>query len=514
MHKQSNSKNGPPLKDLTARMTQQPMKSKGRNIFRLSVAALLVALPSTGNAALKDVFKKKADADALYQEAFLAGDYAAALETGIQAAGKKMPEKAQILWQLHAGSVASLAGKTDDAIKFYDYADTSFREADVAPKGKKLLSNLTKGFSKKAGSYDGKIYERIMLNTSKGLAWLGMNDAEKARVEFNRMREWQAEAAERFAKEIEKERAAEEEERQKNAAPLPDAGEILGQLKFGENGRDFDQEFLTTADFKPYKDFENPYATWIAGLAALLENDTEKAGNYLREVVGMVPECKQAAEDFKTASAGQPVADRVWVIVENGLCDRLVEEKTRLPIPLPVGKDKAGNAEVVLVNCVFSLPKLVNRDSAQKAYHVEAGGLRYESELICDMDRVVRAEYDKTIRGVALRAVTHTLVLCAGQAVLNKQASKKGGIAELGATIGTGLAADALTHADTRQWTTLPGEIYIASLPIPEGRSLTLCCETGKATVEIPPCKNAIVHYRVPTTPDKAPPPRVITFNK
>ncbi|MDR2844676.1 MAG: hypothetical protein LBV28_01125, partial [Puniceicoccales bacterium] len=342
--------------------------------------------------------------------------------------------------------------------------------------------------------YSGKVFERIMVSTYKGLAFLELQDVEKARVEFNRTRDWQSDAIERFSKEIAKEEEAVAKAKQENAV---NTDAVLKDIRFKE-------EHVNVPNFIPYGDFINPFASYLAGLSALLENDFTKAVDLLKETSGMVPENKQVARDYALAKAGAPVKNQVWIIIENGLCPKLEEVKIAYMFPVP------GERGFLPVSVFLTFPKLVNRPTAQEQFHIGADGNNYLAETVCDFNRVSRTEFNKTIAAVTTREIIRASVKAVAQYAANRAAEKQPAWARLAVAATGTIVAYATAGADTRQWTTLPANIQILALSIPADRKIHIRANTGETTVDIPACRNAILYYRVPTTLKTAALPHVI----
>ena len=85
---------------------------------------------------------------------------------------------------MEAGSASMSAGQFSAGTKYLDMAESS----------------LSDGFS--FSKYKPKFYEKVMLNTYKGIAFWGLGDIENAGVEFKRLNERQKEAVEENKKEI------------------------------------------------------------------------------------------------------------------------------------------------------------------------------------------------------------------------------------------------------------------------------------------------------------------------
>src|SRR5690606_20167188 len=117
--------------------------------------------------------------------------------------------------------------------------------------------------------YKGSLYERIMVNSYKGLNYMSLGDYDNARVEFNRALLRQDKAKEYFAKQVEQNRAKLDES--KKFTDKENLDNSSSQIMSKYDG--FFKEFDTT------KDFVNPYATYLASVFFYMEKDYGKAAD-------------------------------------------------------------------------------------------------------------------------------------------------------------------------------------------------------------------------------------------
>lgn len=538
------------------------MKLKKQNLFKwLPFLSFFVAFPLVGNAATKS------DLFATYADAFQAGNYAAAYNAGVEAISEKPEDKSNLLWQLYVGSAAQLAGKPEEAIKFHVFAENTFRAIDaeaetVGGKAKTALRGLGTTVDFLGGdlmlAYKGKVYERIMLGAHLGLTRLTMGDYPGATVEFNRMSDWQTQALERFRADlakIEKEKEKESqkpEETQENTTTqktgfwkkvgkgIGEAGKAVGKgvseafskdnmldaLSFGQHEEHINSLLGTGVNsaFTPNEaDIQNPYATWTAGLVALLMDDPEKGRGILLTAAELVPENTCAATDAKNASElwsalaarqdsladnlrAKNLNNRVWIIVENGLAPT----RTDLHVGLPAW---------IFTNRVyytgFSIAVLNDNPPLHAAYNIETATATVPAKILSDMDRVVRTEYQKNFRAMLTREILRTLIKTSLQAVASNQDKNGNNTTSSLLTLGAAIYQMATTRADLREWWTLPKNYLVAALPIPPDRKLTIRPADNSphtTTITLPPCENAIVYYRAPISLATQTTPRVILF--
>jgi hypothetical protein len=447
-----------------------------------------------------------------YDKAFLAGDYEKAYTVSTKAGGDSIADKGELYWQLHAADAAHITGKLDAALNYYNFADQSFRALDVdsdALTAAQYAASML--LNDKAIPYSGKAFERILANTQKALVHLERKDLDKARATLAVARDWQAAAVVRFAKEINKQDKALAENKSKNLGQFSsiDQSKILADSKFNENN-------VPDPTFRAYGDYVNPFTTYLIGITALLDKDYVRASDSLKNTSSMIPQNRQVKgeADYFTGS-DRPATNRVWVIVENGLSPRLSDIRVNVPLTLP---SVHGNGYAALpIMLSFSFPRLLPGRSNYEGFRVDIAGRNSSlySEVLCNVDAVSRAEYNKTIAYTIAREISRGLIKAVAQYAANAAVENQDGLLRAGVWLAGAIGTVATTGADTRQWTTLPKDIHLLTFNMPQDRTFRFGPSNGggNVTVTIPPGKNAIVYFRIPTTFSRAPLPRIITLD-
>lgn len=192
--------------------------------------------------------------------------------------------------------------------------------------------------------------------------------------------------------------------------------------------------------------------------------------------------------------------DTVWVIFENGLGP--VKEEVRIDIPVFVASDNVRYAGI-------ALPQLVFRPRAYPHLVVNADGKTFNTEMICDMDRVVQTEFRKDFDGILQRAIISAAAKVVAQYALAEQDDSSG--AALASTL-MAIYTMATTTADVRMWTALPKEFQLVRLPKPENGKIEIIPPGAMPfIIDIGPCNNALVYIKIITN-QSAPAWHVMTF--
>ena len=376
---------------------------------------------------------------------------------------------------INAGLVARNCDQFEKSNEFFDAAEEAYKEdvdlQGVLGKGSRLLvGNLV---NETVLDYQGTLYERIMLNSYKGLNYMSLGDFENARVEFNRALARQDKAKEYFASEIAKNRKELEKETEKADA---------------ENIKTLNNEITASYDslfkeFSTTKEFVNPYVTWLASVFFYMDNDYIKASDLFREVAIIYPKDKnlQAQRRLFDQRAKQ-VRQRdnkkyIFVAYEDGFGTEKAEFKLTLPLII----------EGRIITSSFALPTLKKRAASYGDISVN----NVKASEITDFDTVIATEFKTTLPGEIAKSIASTITKTAANVLVAKHDST-GGLLALASSVATTL----MTQADVRSWQGLPktasvvmventGKIEIRSI---EGTTLV--------TREVDASKNVLVVVR------------------
>ena len=406
-----------------------------------------------------------------FHEQFNLGYYTAAARVMLpsfnQDASKDDFADEKFLFSLNAGTAFLFSHEYDLSTRFLDISEAF------------MLNGETSG-------YDIKYYDKIMLSTYKALAYLHAGDLDNAKLEFNRAYSYQAEAVEENKKAISKSQEKIREQGAKKS--LASANSIINKQY-----NDFD-------NFKAYKDFTNPYTTYISGLFFLnadgiSKSDRENGLNYLKRVQGMAPHNKFIKMDIASGEKsvrGQNPPPTVWVIYENGLVADVAKSTYTIPFYIPSG------VKIAQIN----LPKLVPLSAAYSELLISDGKNYTSTEPLADMDRVIKTEFQQRFPMEVTKAIIWmTANLLAQEAAQQAIGTKKDHEQLLGA-----LAAMAISQAsnpvDTRTWTSLPKSVHIARINMPQNRTVKIYTNShhqlSNDIVFDKDVKYALIHVRVP----------------
>jgi uncharacterized protein len=426
-------------------------------------------------------------------ERYERGEYARAAEEIVPLLeDRRESEKDRTLYELEAGSVFAAAGDLARSIEAFAAADERMwpyldesPEMRISEEAAAILTNQT------IITYRGRTYDRIMCCTYQALNHLATGDLDAAGVMLRRAYEWQRDATERNAAEIEAlERKAGEAAREKGYDT--NAAMSDGRVKSG-----LDSAYGPLREMRGYAEFAVPYSTYLQALQLQLTGRADalaQATVAFRRTAGMLSEddrlyAELDAQLAEAATAGAQLAPSVHVLVESGSGPWL--DEFRLDIPLFI-------RQVPYVG--IALPVLKFKEGAAGSFTVRAGGEVHPSRVLTDMDRVVADEFNRrlpaivtlTIVSSATKAIATYL---AQQAVYEQNPDAAWVVAIAGALYQVGT-----NSADLRIWLTLPKRVLYARLPAPADGVVEVELEGGQRIGPISVESNgaSIVHVRVP----------------
>lgn len=392
------------------------------------------------------------------------------------------PKDFDIDEQLNGGTSLFLAQKVDLSTKIFENTAENIQEdlesLGLARSTVEVLANAS------IVDYNPMIMDGIYLQSYSLLNALSQNNKEEAKIQVNRAHNIQQKAVEEFNKEIQKQK----EENAKSIAQMQqDAKEANDK-----NISDVMANYKEFARWNGYKNFVNPYVTYMSGLYLMTNahsnSDYETASNYLKRVSGMVHNNKFVKQDLnlanKLASGAQKnIEPTAWIIFENGLVANFEEFRLDLPIFIATNDVKTAT---------LALPYPKEREIAYKNISISNGKKKVKTQLLTDVDNIFIAEFKKKLPIIVTKAVTKLTLQTVAQAVAQKNMGDLGGITMAAYSIIT-------AGADTRSWYSLPKNVQLAKIA-KKGKQLTLNIGGEKYKIEVPKDGNSIVYVRVPMT--------------
>lgn len=344
---------------------------------------------------------------------------------------------------INAGLVARSCQGYDKSNMFFDAAEESYKNdvdlQNVASKGAKtVMSTLV---NENVLDYKGTLYERIMVNSYKGLNYMSLGDFDEARIEFNRALLRQDKAKEYFAKQVEK-----------NREKLDESAEYTDKENLDENTSEIMSKYDNLfKEFETTKDFVNPYATYLASVFFYMEKDYGKAADLFKEVAVINPKNKQIQKQFKAfekranSITTKKAKNYVFVAYEDGF--GTIREEFKFTLPLLIDRK--------IITSTFAMPTLKKREASFGSLKIN----NVKTSQVVDFDSVVATEFKINLPGEITKSVASTVVKTALNVAVAKNDST-GGFLALASSIATTVA----TQADVRSWRGLPKTASVSML--------------------------------------------------
>lgn len=438
------------------------------------------------------------DRIARYGQAVTCGQYQEAER--IVSGAAQPGTKDGLCWQLHKASALAWQGRLDESTQVFDSAEDTYWNLDEtsvvtrgAEHGAAILLNDT------IYPYAGSGHERVFCSLYKALNYAALGDRDAARVEFNRAGERQNRYFENRTTEL-----RDEERKVRNELANHRNADAMSQTILG-NGA-LDSTIRQSCDY-PYsltqnpesllgmiaaRDFFNAYAGHARAIFRALNGDPARED--FKQVAAICPDVALVRRDAADFEAGGLPKGFAWVYVEDGLCP--VREEKR--IDLPLGLIPYQNH---ILYTGMALPYLVYRPEASSHYTVGGTKERREMELLQDVDRLVKTEFDIAFHGVVAREVTRLIIRTLPQIALEEAARHdrdNAGYYRLGQVLSAGINL-ATIAADLRLWSGLPKRVFAQRLAIEPGETLTLGTYSGDIQIPLPEgCATAMVIVKYP----------------
>jgi hypothetical protein len=404
-----------------------------------------------------------------------AGNIPAAAKEYEGMANKNKAGKDAVIWRLEQATALRALGRFQESNDAFQLAEDKINDYEakakvrVGQEATALLSNQA------TLAYEGRTYDKVMLNTYKALNFLQMGKPDDARTELIRTYQRQQDAVEDNRKRIEKEQTelSKQKDTDKAAAEKAQADpKVSAKL---------DESYKILDSMQAYADYVNPFSVYLDGLFFMYQStgasDLERAAKSLERAADMAKGNKcvlQDQETLKQLMNGQPATPTTYVVFESGRAP--VRDQLRIDIPIIVTR-------VSYVGAAF--PKLVPLDSPMSALTVTAGGVTENTSTVCNMDSVIGHEFKNELPTVITKTIMATVVKATAAYAINAGAGNQDAIAGLFAQIVTAGYQAAVNIADLRTWTTLPKEFQICRIPTPADRKLQVSMPTTGQSTEI-----------------------------
>ena len=392
------------------------------------------------------------------------------------------------LWGMQSASLYRFNANYSKSNQFLDSIEDVMYQEDTEGTLTNVTETLTSSLTNDTFlDYEQSLYDSIMVNTYKALNFTVLGDLQNARVEWNRSDDRQRRAADFFAKHINELKEKQKEEAQKELEEQNSSESSIDvDSSLNEADKLLAEQNIDMSEWSAYDGYINPFSTFMHGLFFMLNaednSDLNKAIDSLVRVDG-ITNTHVAAETLGLAKAlrngNQSLSDinKVWVIFENGKMAK--KEEFLIDLPVFIASDNVNYTGV-------ALPKI--QEQIDQYSFISVNG--ENSEVIADMDKIIKAEFKEEWPTILTREITRTVI----KTVVQKQVNDE--------NMWLGIAAGALqavtTQADTRTWSMLPKNFQALMLDN-DGSGILEIDSPGFAqplTVKIEPSKKNIVYIK------------------
>lgn len=331
-------------------------------------------------------------------------------------------------------------------------------------------------------SYQGNIYDGVLINTYKAINALHMGDENRARVELNRADQRQSNAVEQLAVKVQ----ALGSDAPESAAQSVPIDRILDAAMKPDGA--VAQRLTAVEALGEYRNLRNPFTDWLHGAFRLATGESNRASDLFRNAVALDGrQNRHALADLIVAEAAagsfSNAPARVWIVHEDGIGPHLEEFRFECNVITPSGP----------IFSAIALPEFVAGAPALGTLGIRADGVDYRTQTLLNVNRYAATEFRAGYNAIVGKAIASTVVKTLAQAVINEAVEDQGVIAKLLSFIAN-VGIFAATRADTRMWHVLPHSIGVASLPRPTDGRLLIASGSG-ATIDLtlPPTAFALV---------------------
>jgi len=334
--------------------------------------------------------------------------------------------------------------------------------------------SILSGHQKNNSSYKVKDYERIMLKTYDAIGQLSTSN-KHIRQTLLQAYDLQVNNVNNNSSEI----AEAKKQLSNEVEGLPDIDSIIKSV----DAEIAKQDNAVIA----MKDYVNPYTTYLAALWDSLNGDKSNGYNYLKRMQSFAPLNRYVSSDINSIESGKKY---VWVFFENGLVGQL-RVRTLAPVILQV------------FNIRVTIPDIVRGTKALSHLGIRTtDGKSFSTEFLASIDSIVKTDFDKyktenIIKSISFELTKLAAATTSGVAVSRSFDNKNRGTGNLLGYMTALTIMSADRSWDLRSWTSLPSEVQLARIEMPNDRTLLI----GDKKVIIPhDISNAAIFVRLPTS--------------
>ena len=454
--------------------------------------SLLVIITLSSCSSIKNARLQKAP----YMKLYYSGDIKEAAKELTLKANSRSGTGDELMWRLDEGTADFTASEFDKSIKVFEKCENILKDyaerADISARdgGAEISSTIT---NPNSIPYKGMYIDIIMLNAYKALNYFAIDNFSGAQVELRRMRYAQANIVKKFHKEIEIEQKSIDAANLKNQQETNHFGGENSSITFDSILKNpvINEAYTSSKQRsnKLYGTLSNPFITYFSAIGYLINNDYSEALVDFRNLYKMLPNNKLIQRDYITSakaisekipdglkhieSFNYPLTHKiVYIIFFNGRAPALKQRKFQIILPY-VGYTGVAFPQYEYFNSELNGIEIDFLHNKQK--------MTDKTVQIANFNAIMSQEYHRKLPTMITRIVISTLTKELASYMAVHAAKQSGTGAEIGAYALTGIYKALFNTADTRCWETLPQEVQITHIPLPDNKKFTLRAITSNA---------------------------------
>ncbi|MGB1291808.1 MULTISPECIES: hypothetical protein [unclassified Pseudoalteromonas] len=390
-------------------------------------------------------------------------------------------------WGMQTASIYRFEKNYEASNKYFDLIEDVMYLEDTEGMVTNVSETLTSSLTNDTFlDYEQSVYDSIMVNTYKALNFTAMGDLQNARVEWNRSDDRQRRAADYFAGRINEKREKQEEEAKKELEEKEVASDAEVNESLSKADELLAEQNIDMSQWTAYDGYVNPFSTFMHGLFFMLNaqdsSDVNKAVDSFKRVSNMIDtnvatDTLALAQNISSGNTSLDSVTNIWVIFENG--EMAKKEEFRIDLPVFIVSENVNYAGV-------ALPKI--QEQMDQFSYVSVNGQM--SEVIADMDRIIKAEFKEEWPLILAREITRSVV----KTVVQKQVNDK----NIWLGMATGVLQAVTTQADTRTWSVLPKNFQALMLENDGSGQVTINSPgfSQALSVSVDPAKKNIIYVK------------------
>jgi len=395
----------------------------------------------------------------------------------------------ELMWLLEAGTANFTANNYQKSLYLFEQSEHLIQDFDnravinARSSGSEVGSMVT---NLNALPYQGMYVDRVMLNAYKALDYFSINQPDSAQVELRRMREAQKQVVRQFADEIRHSQQQIKAQVSANQKKSRSLGNQNIQIPFSSIVKNpvVNKAYQVSAskENKYYGNLANPFVSYFSALGYLMDNNYSEALVDFRNLYRMNPNNRMIQRDYVTVAkqiandipkeladvTAYPYALNhkiVYIVLFNGRAPALKQEKFQIILPY------IGYTGVAFPRYEY-FPAVLSGLDIQ--YNLNKQQLISRTEQIADFDAIMSQEYHDKLPTMITRLVLSTLSKEMASYAAVSAARRSSGEVALITYLLTGLYKYMFNTADTRSWETLPKEVQISHIPMPDEGLLSI----------------------------------------